>query len=472
MAPKRLHQATLSMSGGLERKKVRSLSLHGAWKKDVPPGLLVFLPNEWPPVRAESASAPSNPRSSVSKPTPSPPRSIVAFDLDGTLITTKTGAKFPRSAGDWKLLYPQVAAKLKDVYEQGAAVVIFTNQGGVAANRIDETFVKIRMEGIAAELAIPVAFYVATAQNQFRKPSVGMWEFCVADMRPNGIDIERSIYVGDAAGRPAGSVRVRDFSDSDRKFAINIGIPFYTPEAYFEGAKDEMEIASLPLKGFDPREMANSETVIIGSGNSDALLRQLVSPPQIADLFVERTEGDSLSSAQILVLMCGSPASGKSSFAKRHLIPRGFKIVSQDTFKTAPRCLKAVQKYIGQGHSVVVDSTNPRQAGREAYIQAARSCADTLTVVVLKMQTPRIVAEHLNVIRSHLSSKARLRALVAELDKDDSLQQRVPAVAFNVYFKSLAEPTTDEYGVDRVGHVEFVPHVENEDELRQFGQFA
>jgi hypothetical protein len=37
-------------------------------------------------------------------------------------------------------------------------------------------------------------------------------------------DLELSLFVGDAAGR------VKDFADSDRKWALNVGIPFHTPE--------------------------------------------------------------------------------------------------------------------------------------------------------------------------------------------------------------------------------------------------
>jgi bifunctional polynucleotide phosphatase/kinase len=36
--------------------------------------------------------------------------------------------------------------------------------------------------------------------------------------------MEVSYYVGDAAGRPG------DHSDSDRKWALNVGLPFFTPE--------------------------------------------------------------------------------------------------------------------------------------------------------------------------------------------------------------------------------------------------
>lgn len=52
--------------------------------------------------------------------------------------------------------------------------------------------------------------------------------------------MKESFYCGDAAGRPAKGKRKKDFSDTDRKFAINIGIKFYTPEMYFLGENERL----------------------------------------------------------------------------------------------------------------------------------------------------------------------------------------------------------------------------------------
>jgi len=42
-----------------------------------------------------------------------------------------------------------------------------------------------------------------------------------------------SFYCGDAAGRPKTATRPKDFSDTDIKFAHNVGLTFKTPEEFF-----------------------------------------------------------------------------------------------------------------------------------------------------------------------------------------------------------------------------------------------
>lgn len=49
------------------------------------------------------------------------------------------------------------------------------------------------------------------------------------------IDLAESMYIGDAAGRPAVGKKKKDFSFSDRLFALNIGVKFLTPEEHFLG---------------------------------------------------------------------------------------------------------------------------------------------------------------------------------------------------------------------------------------------
>ena len=54
---------------------------------------------------------------------------IAAFDLDYTLIQTKSGRRFPKDKDDWKLMFPNISDKLKKL--EGYSIVVFTNQKNI-----------------------------------------------------------------------------------------------------------------------------------------------------------------------------------------------------------------------------------------------------------------------------------------------------------------------------------------------------
>lgn len=69
-------------------------------------------------------------------------------------------------------------------------------------------------------------------RDVYRKPNIGMFQVVEETYRSHGfeIDLERSLFVGDAAGRLALNGRRKDNSDTDLKFALNAGLRFLTPE--------------------------------------------------------------------------------------------------------------------------------------------------------------------------------------------------------------------------------------------------
>ena len=87
------------------------------------------------------------------------PRSKVAgFDMDGTLIATKSGKVFAVDKNDWRLLYEQVTTKVMQKLhdEDGYKVVVMTNQAGIASGKVKVNDFKEKVEAIAKALKVPL----------------------------------------------------------------------------------------------------------------------------------------------------------------------------------------------------------------------------------------------------------------------------------------------------------------------------
>lgn len=153
---------------------------------------------------------------------------MIAFDLDGTLITTKSGHTFAKTADDWKFWDSRIPKKLKELHEQGKYIAIVSNQNGIQANQTTPVEVQKKVDSILAQInsiepGIPIDFICAIDDDHFRKPRTGMFEFLALARCPNAMK-DSSLYVGDAAGREKEGIRPKDFSDSDLKAALNLGI--------------------------------------------------------------------------------------------------------------------------------------------------------------------------------------------------------------------------------------------------------
>jgi DNA 3'-phosphatase len=173
---------------------------------------------------------------------------VIIFDMDHTIITTKSGNVYPRDNNDWKIWHENVISKLRSLppcrflgEELFTTHILFvSNQGGLYKKKEGVQGFCSKVDKIRQTLGVPISFICATATNSlFRKPLPGMWEFfkgfmqfhypsfASSEIRSVGVSLlfsaEALLVVGDAAGRPAEGARKKDFSDSDLKFAMNIG---------------------------------------------------------------------------------------------------------------------------------------------------------------------------------------------------------------------------------------------------------
>uniref|UniRef100_A0A4W4HJQ6 PNK FHA domain-containing protein n=1 Tax=Electrophorus electricus TaxID=8005 RepID=A0A4W4HJQ6_ELEEL len=333
------------------------------------------------------------------------------FDIDGCIITTKSGKVFPTSPDDWRILFPEIQPKLATLLKEGLKVVFFTNQMGIARGKLRPEVFKAKVEDILQTLNLPVQVFVATGPGIYRKPVIGMWEHLCE--KANGgvtVDKSQSFYVGDAAGRPvnwAPGKKKKDFSCSDRLFALNIGVNFYTPEEFFLGWKS----APFNLPTFDPRTL-------------DPKTR-----------LYDPAEASLTSTSQEVIVAVGFPGG--------------------DTLGSWQNCVSACERALKEGHSVVVDNTNPDPESRKRYVDVSQNAGVPCRCFNFSASLEQ--ARHNNRFREMLPS--------------DSKHVTVNDMVFHTYKKKFVSPTLSE-GFSEILQVHFVPSFTDSGLEALFRQFS
>lgn len=297
------------------------------------------------------------------------------FDLDHTLICPKSG-KFARHENDYKYLRTINT-------EESIDIVIYSNQ----LKTHDGFMTKVTK--ICADISenCPRAnlyFFAAFDDDHFRKP-------CSKGLMDN-FDLSKydvKIFVGDAAGREG------DFSDTDYKFAVNIGAYFLVPEAYdifvTKALKEpEWYSSAKTIKKFVRRAEKKIPAQI-----ESAVFYIDWSQYQRANN-IERYQAILLPLLKKKVIMCGRQGSGKSTFV-------------------------SVAKSMGMH---VYNYSDCRKPWTGDIIDGTFPCDRPNVDAIIYMDTPEDICKH----------NRKYRELVHGIMK-------VPTVAIRIFEKKFVKPT-------------------------------
>lgn len=231
------------------------------------------------------------------------------FDFDGTLVKPNGARPFPKDKDDWTFFRSSVPEKIKNLIANDYQIVIVTDQS--KSWKID------MIKEVIRNLELENVGVIIGTMEESKKPHPEYFLESIPEFedRKNPLDF----YVGDAAGRKG------DWSDVDKKFAENLGLDFHTPEDFFESD-----------------EMVQHED----------------------DFAIEEPE---------VVIMTGLPASGKSYFVNKFLVPHGYYLVDGDIHKTSKKMMTDAEKALSEGSkSVVFTATNLTREKRKEYIDFAK----------------------------------------------------------------------------------------------------
>lgn len=168
----------------------------------------------------------------------------------------------------YKLSHPHIIDKLEELNKKGYSIVIISNQAGVEGNKMTVQQMEKRFDNFTKLLSFHIPVIAMIGKHSFfRKPCVGAFQFYANYIHTESpIEIDKSYYIGDAAGRQAlGKLKKKDFSSGDYMFAQNIGLTFLTPDVFFENSKDprDFETKLWKDKVTDPLKFKSIFKIII-----------------------------------------------------------------------------------------------------------------------------------------------------------------------------------------------------------------
>ena len=330
---------------------------------------------------------------------------IASFDLDGTLIKTKSGKKFPKNSEDCMYLFENVIKKLYELMKNGYKIVIFTNQKGISMNKVNKLDIINKIERM-----FPFAdYFISCNDDIYRKPMIGMYEKFIA---LNG-EINDMFYVGDAAGRE------NDHSSADINFAFNARIKFMTENEFFLNKNDKYEI-KIPKNPLITNEISDFKKY----------------------------------SNNVVVILQGLPGSGKTTFIKnyiKHNKITEYLHLSNDR-STKSKLMKEYKKGIEENKLIFIDNLNATIKNRYEFIKLL---PDDYYAIGIYIKTSMDIALQLNQYRYYTSNLHKIGNIGTEYC--GIIRNKVPKVVYHSFNKRFEMMEIKE-GFYKV--YEYIPKVE------------
>jgi DNA 3'-phosphatase len=299
----------------------------------------------------------------ATKPFPSPITKIILFDLDSTLIRTKSGRKFAKDKDDWVPFNENVIPMLTN--QPNTLLGIITNQSGLKTPEKQNDWLQ-KINNITS--IMPIHFVFASITHSiYRKPQTGSYQHLLTLLNTQQPITDQArfasltdiTYIGDACGRKD------DFADTDLKYAMNCKMKFATPETFFQQTGYKPHTLSITTPYLDYYTDEEMET----------LLNKLTTP-------------------NTYIVCIGLPASGKTTLRKMIVERCKANNVSVDFYNNDDKHKKLKQP---TATVIVNDNTN-------MVFENIEKMTERKTIYVKFDHEPEVI-EHLNAMRQWISNK-------------------------------------------------------------------
>ena len=329
-------------------------------------------------------------------------KKVAAFDMDDTLIKTKSGKDFGIDDDDWEIYDDSITNSLTGLVDDDYNLVIISNQMGISKGRVTIDTLKSKIEKIINYFNLNFTVICAFNDDNFRKPRMGLWEFVAGDKM-------NSFYCGDAGGLAKRNINNKlidkDFSDTDLKFARNVGIKFIHRDEFVYDIK------------------YNDGTYKINY-------------PIIFDKMIPNTKYDFKPNHQEVILNVGFPGSGKSHFTL-NVVNNNYQHINQDILKTAKKCIIAVETALKLKKSVIIDNTNLTKENRKVFIDLANKYKVKCRCFIFN--TPIEICKHNSYFRNYIT---------------DGKVNIIPNIVYNMMKKKYVKPELSE-GFSEIDEIDF-----------------